>query len=518
MLDNPYQLEKVWLKGDPDQQNRLGGLVLDAKQRVIWSPTITVRTYAGDDATTGLEKYNIEQRNIICAEPSPDALSSIAATLDARGSFERVTGTGASSEAQLALQRTMTETAQALGERTQVIQLLRDTLYRACEAFANGALDEFGYSLILGQLDLFMLELISADSLGRTQGRGAVAEQRALVAGATADLAAENAKVAVAKKALGEVEDQGREIAAAKQDVATLNGQINILTAQKTALQREIDDLEAVLTGAEGTHTQAKLDAALKQAEASEAALAQKNAEVEAEKAQGRSGDLTGLAGLQSKAQSDRDAYNTLKAERATKMRELADKRLEMETLETRLAARNALKADREVLSDRDVPTTGTAQKNINDALNAVTTKKADLAKAQAALAEVTGSVGPGSTENEVFEKLIEKAFAESKTGGGRAAAAACLQWFARHPKLNMSFTQTDKKVAPVFSPGRQLPAIAIHCTALLGMLNDGARLTATTEARIAVARAEAENDLTNARAEEARARAAAIRGGFFFN
>jgi hypothetical protein len=59
-------------------------------------------------------------------------------------------------------------------ERTQTIQLLRDSLYRACEAYANGALSDTTYALLLSRYDDTMVTMLSSElvagAFGRTPG------------------------------------------------------------------------------------------------------------------------------------------------------------------------------------------------------------------------------------------------------------------------------------------------------------------------------------------------------------
>ena len=91
-------------------------MVMDVKQRVIVS---------GDG---GDKRGN----RVICAEPSPDALSAIAAQYSL--------GSTRASGNDIALTAAQQETAVNIGLRTQSIQLLRDSLYRLCEGYLSGAI------------------------------------------------------------------------------------------------------------------------------------------------------------------------------------------------------------------------------------------------------------------------------------------------------------------------------------------------------------------------------------------
>lgn len=52
-----------------------------------------------------------------------------------------------------------------LGERTPVIQLLRDSLFRSCEAYMNGLLDDEDYTDILAFFDVYSATLLGIESL-----------------------------------------------------------------------------------------------------------------------------------------------------------------------------------------------------------------------------------------------------------------------------------------------------------------------------------------------------------------
>jgi hypothetical protein len=59
----------------------------------------------------------------------------------------------------------MNEAVASLGIRTATIQLLRDGLYRACEAYRNGAINEFGYAMLLSNYDDVMIRLLAIEGL-----------------------------------------------------------------------------------------------------------------------------------------------------------------------------------------------------------------------------------------------------------------------------------------------------------------------------------------------------------------
>ncbi|MDT4332727.1 hypothetical protein ACQE3D_00140 [Methylomonas sp. MS20] len=113
------------------------------------------------DKANILDKDNkpieLMQKRVVCAEPSPDAMAAVAvgAALKAplaEGKNIEVSGHYAKSVAEL-------------GERTSVIQMLRDSMYRACEAHMNGLLTKNEYYDILAFFDIYSLTLLSIEDL-----------------------------------------------------------------------------------------------------------------------------------------------------------------------------------------------------------------------------------------------------------------------------------------------------------------------------------------------------------------
>ncbi len=97
------------------------------------------------------------ERTLVCAEPSPDALSAYAAEAAAAADVPgQVT-------AQLAA--ASQESATFVGLRTQSIQLLRDALFRDCERYLNGAMSEADYSLAARRHQKFMVALLGIEQL-----------------------------------------------------------------------------------------------------------------------------------------------------------------------------------------------------------------------------------------------------------------------------------------------------------------------------------------------------------------
>ncbi len=117
-------------------------LSLDAKQRLF-----VVTDKGGAD----------HQQHVACAEPSPDSVVGVAASGALEGSFK--------TEASAKIAGSMAEAIGELGQRTPTIQLLRDGLYRACEAYMNGIYTTVEYQQILRGYDDFVVTLLAVEGL-----------------------------------------------------------------------------------------------------------------------------------------------------------------------------------------------------------------------------------------------------------------------------------------------------------------------------------------------------------------
>ncbi len=113
-------------------------VAMDAKQRVVIS-----------SAEGGTLRY--------CAEPSPDAFSVFSASLDASAKYKDSVSAG--------LKQAMAESGTSLTARTQSIQLMRDAMYRLCEARMNGAISDADYVDMQSRYQKSMTVLMAIESL-----------------------------------------------------------------------------------------------------------------------------------------------------------------------------------------------------------------------------------------------------------------------------------------------------------------------------------------------------------------
>jgi hypothetical protein len=75
----------------------------------------------------------------VCAEPSPDALSALATTVGLSLS---------NADRDYTANFALSEAGGSIGLRTQSIQLIRDSMYRLCEGYLSGALNEVAFETL----------------------------------------------------------------------------------------------------------------------------------------------------------------------------------------------------------------------------------------------------------------------------------------------------------------------------------------------------------------------------------
>jgi hypothetical protein len=134
---------------------------------------------------------------ITCAEPSPDIAKAVSSSFDFGSSF--VAGgllSGISPEAAAAVSIARAESMAQLTQRLATIQLLRDGLYRACEMYANGALSETTYAMMLGRYDDTMVTMLLGELAAGNFGGQLAALGMAASGTAASTLAASSRRIA----------------------------------------------------------------------------------------------------------------------------------------------------------------------------------------------------------------------------------------------------------------------------------------------------------------------------------
>lgn len=133
------------------------GALIDIKQRAI------IATRRIDKDNKDIKKTDIfgrqhpVEKTIVCAEPSPDAISAYAAELAGSGILP-------SGEA-IKLAAAFQEGTSFVGLRTQTIQLLRDEMYRLCEDYMNGVDSKAEHELKLRRNQKMRVALLAIEGL-----------------------------------------------------------------------------------------------------------------------------------------------------------------------------------------------------------------------------------------------------------------------------------------------------------------------------------------------------------------
>jgi len=125
---------------------------------------------------TGIRADSLQGRvtptHIRCAEPSPDVAKAISSSFG--GSLSAVVRglpSGVAPEVAAAVSRSQAEAIVQMTERLATIQLLRDGLHRACEAYANGAISDTAYAVMLSRFDKTMVTMLLGELAAGAFGR-----------------------------------------------------------------------------------------------------------------------------------------------------------------------------------------------------------------------------------------------------------------------------------------------------------------------------------------------------------
>ena len=268
---------------------------VDAKQRIIsTSKRLDPETR---DPRTGIPVEVFE----VCAEPSPDALSALAASQG----FSLGT-----SEIETALSNSLSEGASSIGLRTQSIQLMRDSMYRLCEAHMSGFIGDLAFETLHRRFQSSMVAILAIEQLtsvsrppavmiggmGGSASAELVAETTRLAEKAKADRDAQQKRIETLEKEMeplktSVVEREG-ELDKAKADQATRDSDKELadrkakLAGKKKdldAAKQELDDLDRAYKFVDeerraalaGTRTEVRLDIERVQGPRREAEVAQ---------------------------------------------------------------------------------------------------------------------------------------------------------------------------------------------------------------------------------------------------
>ena len=104
----------------------------------------------------------VTHQPVVCVEPSPDAIKAVSTS--AKGDIKG--GNGAAT-GELGLSGTSAEAAAELAGRSTALLGLREGLFRACEAYANGIIGDDAYSLVLARYGQTMTTLFLAQDIAK---------------------------------------------------------------------------------------------------------------------------------------------------------------------------------------------------------------------------------------------------------------------------------------------------------------------------------------------------------------
>lgn len=144
-----------------------------------------VRLVTSTPVDYDVSRGRIKPKQIICAEPSPDLAKAVQKSFGL-GAGLGVDTPGVKGQAAVSIAKARAESAAQLGERLATIQLLRDGLYRACEAYANGALSEVTYAVLLSRYDDTMVSMLMGELAAGAFGRSLATLSGSADASATA--------------------------------------------------------------------------------------------------------------------------------------------------------------------------------------------------------------------------------------------------------------------------------------------------------------------------------------------
>jgi hypothetical protein len=109
--------------------------------------------------------HPVTGKTVICTEPSPDVAKALSAAVQSSGSGTNGTTTGS-----FAAGGGSAEAALALAGRSTALLGLRDGLYRACEAYANGVIGADAYALVLSRYGQLMTTLFLGQDITGAAG------------------------------------------------------------------------------------------------------------------------------------------------------------------------------------------------------------------------------------------------------------------------------------------------------------------------------------------------------------
>lgn len=142
----------------PESGEDASVILIDAKQRAILTAKRSASEAGSDPKTVSkAESAGSDPRLVQCAEPSPDAISALAASSS--------TSLSVKDQVNLATNLALSEGVASIGLRTQSIQLMRDSMYRLCEGYLSGAIDPMGFETLHRRMQSSMVAILAIEQL-----------------------------------------------------------------------------------------------------------------------------------------------------------------------------------------------------------------------------------------------------------------------------------------------------------------------------------------------------------------
>ena len=206
---------------------------VDASQRAVFSVN---KTFMKDGKLT-------KSWTAFCAEPSPDALVAYATSF---GVSATVAGKA------LDVAANQVQAAASIGLRTQTIQLLRDGMYRLCESYASGSIDDDDMAMLQRRYQNMMIGLLAIEQITGP----VIARQASLSTSSAAAIGKSIAEISIAlaegaamlEKAKTDLKDAEADVKAKQALMDTANKAAKDLPADATKEKKA--DAEAAQTAA----------------------------------------------------------------------------------------------------------------------------------------------------------------------------------------------------------------------------------------------------------------------------
>ncbi len=151
---------------------------------------------------------------VFCAEPSPDAISSLATEFAADAKYKDALAA--------TLGFSQQEAASFVGLRTQTIQLLRDGMFRLCEGYLGGALSQSDFAWLSRRYQRNMVALLTIEQLTRVAQIPTIGQVGQGMASAARSAAAIQGDLEELDKDLTRLKDEKTKIEAEKTEANKL--------------------------------------------------------------------------------------------------------------------------------------------------------------------------------------------------------------------------------------------------------------------------------------------------------